>query len=102
MSLKAHQHGVCSNSHETFSTFVGCTVKGFLKNCFPLGRRDLSAGTKTLLFECGWGLTVSSKGSYWVESPEDVKRAINYAKKELATAQREIRDVLALAGEPAR
>jgi hypothetical protein len=94
---KEHKHGVTSNTHECFQTFVGCRVKGFLKNALPNG--GSRQGTKTLVFECGWGLTIASNGSFWVESPKDVSRAVSRVRSELLQSQRDIKDVLALAGE---
>ena len=94
-----HKHEGCSNIHAAFSTFIGCTVKGVLFDTLPLGRRDLSSGTKTLIFDCGWGLTIASNGSYWPESPSDIERAISYAKTRLQSNREEIESVLALAGE---
>ena len=94
-----HQHESCANIHEAFSTFIGCTVKGVLFNALPSGRADLSQGTKTLVFDCGWGLTISSNGSYWPELPDEVRRAIQRKRQELATSQSQLKGVLKLAGE---
>ena len=98
MTLSEHKHNCTSNTHECFQTFSGCRVKGFLKDAFPVSDRGLARGTKTLVFECGWALTIANNGSFWVESPNDVQRAIGRVHVELEQAQRDIRDVLALAG----
>lgn len=93
-----HKHGVTSNTQECFRTFIGCRVRGFLKNALPVGRCDLAGGTKTLIFECGWGLTIAKNGSYWTESPEDIARAVEIAKRELADIKGDIEDALKVAG----
>jgi len=94
-----HKHGVTSNTHQVFQTFRGCRVKGFLHDVFPLGRCDLSAGSRTLVFECGWGLTIGENGSHWTESPEDVQRAIGLVREQLQQAIGDTSDILKLAGE---
>lgn len=96
--MKNHKHESCANITEVFRSFIGCTVKGCLFNAFPLNRHDLSAGSKTLIFDCGWGLTISSSGAYWAERPEEVKRAVERTKESLQKTQEEIRQVLQVAG----
>lgn len=96
--MKSHKHESCSNLTDAFRTFIGCTVKGCLFNALPVGRADLAHGTKTLIFDCGWGLTIASNGSYWPESPEEIKRAIRRAKEQLRNTQAEIKGVLQIAG----
>jgi hypothetical protein len=89
-----------SNTNECFREVVGLRVKGVLFNALPIGRRDLSGGNKTLIFEDGRGLTISTNGSFWIESAEEVARAISIAKDKLKASQRDLKDVLDLAGEP--
>jgi|ERR1051325_864971 hypothetical protein len=96
--MRKHDHSSGSNNSECFRTFIGCTVKGLLKNALPIGRPDLAAGCKTLVFECGWGLTIASNGSYWTESPEEIQRAIAIQKVRLAKTNHEIKHILELAG----
>jgi len=89
-----------SNTPDCFREFVGKRVKGVLFDALPLGRADLSAGTKTLVFEDGRGLTIAHNGGFWIDSPEHVERAVIILRKELEAAQRGLKDILALAGEP--
>ena len=93
-----HQHNTCSNSHESFRTFIGCRITGFISDALPIGRADLSQGTKTFIFECGWGLTVASNGSYWSESPVEIARAVAIVKDALDKTQGDLREVLQIAG----
>jgi hypothetical protein len=87
-----------ANTRDCFSTFIGQRVKGVLFDALPVARRDLASGTKTLVFEDGRGLTISSKGTYWVESVRDVQRAIRQQEKALSTTMDELAGVLQLAG----
>jgi hypothetical protein len=87
-----------SNTKECFRECVGKKVVGVLFDAMPPGRTDLSCGTKTLLFDDGSGLTISSKGTFWVEHPEEIKRAIAEAHGALRRNQRDLKDVLDAAG----
>lgn len=89
---------VASNTKECFREQVGKKVVGVLFDAMPPGRRDIASGTKTLLFDDGSGLTISSKGTFWCEHPEDVKRAIAEAHTALCCNQRDLKDVLDAAG----
>src|SRR5437868_10973968 len=93
-----HQHSCTSNTDECFRTFIGCTIKGLLRNVLPVGRVDLQSGNKTFVFECGWGLTIAGNGSYWTESPDEIKRAISIQKEKLSENNQEIANILELAG----
>jgi hypothetical protein len=96
---KKCNHAVPSNTHECFESFIGHTIKGLLFHALPLGRRDLSCGSKTFVFECGHGLTIGDNGSFWADSPQDITRAIEIVRDKLNQSQRNLKDVLALAGE---
>jgi len=87
-----------SNTPDCFREFVGKRMIGLLFNAFPRGRRDLSVGSKTLVFEDGRGLTISSNGSYWVEEADAVKSAVLEHAKELDAVKREIAEVIVLSG----
>lgn len=89
---------VASNTKDCFRAVVGHTIKGVLFDAMPPNRHDLRQGNKTLVFEDGTGLTISSGGSYWLESKEDVDRACRLKAKELANLQRETVDMLNAAG----
>jgi hypothetical protein len=72
-----HNHGACSNCVDTFETFIGCKVAGVI--C-------LKPGSRTLVFDCGWGLTVNSNGAFWTENPDDIQYGKEALRKELARA----------------
>ena len=88
-----------SNTKECFIECVGKTIKGILFSALPLNDRSLSAGTKTMVFNDGTGLTIASNGSYWPENAENIKYAIEARRKELNVTKSEIGQLLALAGE---
>jgi hypothetical protein len=90
-----------ANTNECFTEFIGRTVVGVMFDAFPPARHDLSAGTKTLIFDDGRGLTISSKGTFWIEREEVVQRAIAKAQHDLDATQKRLGGVLALAGQPA-
>lgn len=91
-----------SNTKECFRECVGKRVKGVLFDALPNGgRKDLSNGTKTLIFEDGTGLTFSANGSFWRETNEEVHRAIERVRHELENNKKDIQDVLIAAGEKA-
>lgn len=87
-----------SNTPECFRTFVGQKVVGILIDALPVNRADLNRGTKTLVFEDGRGLTIASNGSYWVERPEEVRRAIAATQRKLEDVQRDLAGTIELAG----
>jgi hypothetical protein len=87
-----------SNTKDCFRECVGKQVIGVLFDATPPGRTDMASGTKTLLFDDGSGLTISSKGTFWVEHPEEVKRAIRETHSKLCRNQRNIKDMLDAAG----
>jgi hypothetical protein len=89
-----------ANTRDCFTKFIGQRVVGVLFDALPTNRRDIAAGTKTLIFEDGHGLTIASNGSYWVAIPGDVRRAVDAKSRELTATQEEMRGVLALAGGP--
>lgn len=91
-----------SNTKDCFRDLVGKHIKGVLVDTLPLGRADLSAGTKTIVFFDGTGLTIALNGSFWPESTDMVRQAINIAKRDLKNAKREIEGLLALAGKGQR
>lgn len=94
--MEKHKHGVASNTRECFRSFLGHKVVGLLFNANALGA-GIELGTTTIIFECGYGLTVSSRGSYWVDSPEAIKRAVDSKQRDLRNTEAELREVLQLA-----
>lgn len=83
-----HSHGVCSNKDETFVTFRGCIVKGFVRY------KDY----RILIFECGWGLAINHSGAFWTESPDAISRIVGYKIAELSDVSATLSDLLSLAG----
>lgn len=92
-----------SNTHDCFREFVGQRLTGLLFNALPVNRMDIAGGTRSMIFEDGRALTMASNGSYWIDSAEEVQRAVARKQRELETIEREIREVLAVAaqGDPA-
>ena len=86
-----------ANTPACFEAFIGQRVVGILLDTLPADRRDLSPGTKMLIFEDGRGLTIASNGSFWIDSAEDVERAVAATRRRLEATQRRLADVLALA-----
>ena len=99
--VPAHQETLvpASNTKDCFREFIGHTVKGVLFDALPVGRYDLQGGNKTLVFDDGRGLTFANNGSYWIDSADEVKRAITIVKGMLEAAQLDAKDILALAGD---
>lgn len=95
--MSEHKHNVTSNTHDVFRTFIGCRVKGFLKDV--MAGRDSCLEGQTLIFDCGWGFTVCSNGSHWTTNPPDVRRVIERLNKEYQANASDIADLLTLAGE---
>jgi hypothetical protein len=90
MGDMAHKHGVTSNTDEVFRTFIGCGIRGLIKETCE----------RTLVFDCGWGLTFNTEhGSYWTESPDEIERKLYHAKRALADSKTELEGILKLAGE---
>lgn len=89
---------VASNTNDCFREFIGQKVKGVLFGALPRSRPDLAASTKTLVFEDGRGLTIAGNGSFWIDSKEDVGRAIGREHDRLKQTKKEIAGILALAG----
>lgn len=89
---------VASNTKDCFRACVGLKCVGVLFDALPNSNRGLAAGTKTLVFEGGWGLTISSNGSFWTESVEEVHRAVERKREELKSVSRDLQDVIDLAG----
>ena len=87
-----------SNTRACFSEFIGQKVVGVLFDAVPVSRRDLARGTKTLVFEDGRGLTISSNGSFWVEGADEIQRALRNKQDQLTRTSDELAGILALAG----
>ncbi len=87
-----------ANTFDCFRECVGKKVVGVLNGAIPTSRRDLAAGTKTLVFDDGTGLTIASNGSYWTERKDEIERAIRIQKAKLEANERDIQDVLTVAG----
>ena len=92
--MKEHNHGATSNTDEVFRTFIGCRVKGLVReNTFDGHYANI------LVFECGWGLANNSNGSHWTVEPDKLQGHIKRTREELADKQRELEHILKLAGQ---
>jgi hypothetical protein len=89
-----------SNTKDCVRDLVGKRIVGVLFDALPVNRSDLASGNKTLVFDDGSGFTFNSIGSFWAETAAELERAITQKKSELSALEQDIRDVLALAGEP--
>lgn len=70
-------------------------MTGLLFDAFPGGRADPARSDKTLIFEDGRGLTITSCGAYWIDSPEDIRSAISKIQREIGERQAELATQLA-------
>ena len=85
-----------SNTESCFREFIGKMIVGVLFDTFPLGRKDLSIGSKTFVFSDGSAFTLNRNGSFGVESRDDVRDAIRELKKTLTDYQTTQKGMLAL------
>lgn len=90
-----------SNTKECFRECVGMRIKGVLFDALPLRRPDLSAGSRTLVFEDGSGLTIAANGSFWREPAREIDRAIDEMRAKLEANKALIQDTLTAAGATA-
>jgi hypothetical protein len=98
---KERREMAASNTKDCFREFVGQTVRGVMFDALPISDARLASGTKTLVFEDGRGLTISSSGTFWIESIKDIKAAVKVQRERLVQAEKDVKDVLILAGESA-
>ncbi len=87
-----------ANTKGCFREFIAQRVVGVLFDALPLGDKGIAAGTKTLVFEDGRGLTITSHGTYWVDGAADIARAADRARLALRAAQIDLAAVIDLAG----
>ena len=91
--MTEHNHIKTSNTDEVFTTFIGCSVKGLMREAtFDGHHADI------LVFDCGWGLAFNSIGSYWTVRPEELQQHIRRRQDELEDNQRELEHILKLSG----
>ncbi len=88
-----------SNTLSCFEEFFGQKFIGILVGELPLNDKSVSSKTKTLVFEDGRGLTISSNGSYWVNNAKDVSLAIQRVRERLERNSGSLRTILELAGK---
>jgi hypothetical protein len=86
---------VVSDTRDCFRACIGKRVTGVLFGLLPAMRSDLARGNKTLVFEDGSGLTISNDGSFWMDNPEEIERAV--AHREAALRAIEAERMLAVA-----
>ena len=91
--MEKHNHGTTSNTDEVFRTFIGCKVKGLVREITFDGHH-----ANILIFDCGWGLAFNSNGSHWTVKPPDLQGHIRQSQKALEDNRREIEHILKLAG----
>lgn len=83
-------HGVTANTDDVFSTFIGCELRGLIRDRCE----------KILMFGCGWALVFNTEhGSYWTLGPEEASRKLYSAKEKLKATQKELSHILTLAGD---
>lgn len=92
--MKQHKHGTTSNTDEVYRTFIGCRVKGLVREITFSGHH-----ADILVFECGWGLAFNSNGSHWTINPEEIQKHIRHSMEKLDNTKRETEHLLELAGE---
>ena len=92
--MKEHNHSITSNTNEVFRTFIGCRVKGLVREITSEGRHAV-----ILVFDCGWGLAFNSNGSHWTVKPADLQRHLRQSQKDLEDNQRELEHILKLSGK---
>jgi hypothetical protein len=81
-----------ANTKDCFRECIGKRVVGVLFDALPLNRYSI-AGSKTLLFDDGSGLTICSNGAFWLESSENIKRAVEEARAKLLQVQSDLKNV---------
>lgn len=89
---------VTSNTRDCFREFVGQRIIGLMFDAMPMSRADLRQGNVHLIFEDGRALTLNRSGSYWIDSAEDVIRALQKNKDRLEQLQRETAEAIAASG----
>lgn len=87
-----------SNTRECFKDCIGKKVVGVLFDALPWDRDELSKGSKTLLFDDGTALTIAANGTFWIDLPGEVRRAISKRLIMLDDIKKEISEVLSAAG----
>ena len=87
-----------SNTADVFRYAIGRTIIGVLRSALPVSRPDLAKGNKTLVFDDGTALTMTSGGAYRIERAEDVDRAVKRTQQKLDDAMRDYQAILDLAG----
>lgn len=96
---RTHEHGKAgSNNRNALLTFAGCIVKGVLIGTLAGHRGDFSQGSKTLVFECGWGLTFNSIGAYYPTNPETIQATIRDMQSKYRETAGQLEELLAMAG----
>ena len=71
-----HNHVEVANTKAAINSFVGCTLKEAMYDQMPIYNAAAAETSITLVFDCGWGLTINrDRGNFWVDNPEDIKKA---------------------------
>ena len=92
--MNIHIHNTTANTDECFRTFIGCKVKGLVREVTFDGEH-----ANILVFDCNWGLAFNSNGSHWSVNPEKVLSLIRKARKELENNKQELENIYKLSGK---
>lgn len=93
-AVAGHKHHGGSNTEECLLEFIGHKVIGKL-----LLPDEHSNSRITLVFDCGYGLTMSNCGTFWAENPSTIQAAIRSIRGELTKTIQELNRTLQMAGE---
>ena len=86
-----------ANTKDCIRDLIEKRVVGVLFDALPLSP-SLALGTKTLLFDDGTGFTFNSRGAFWSETAIDISKAVKKKQDELHLVEKDIKDVLNVAG----
>ena len=95
--MPKHDHGHVADSLALYA-FIGCTVKGLLHGPIRKQANPPSDERDTLVFACGWGLSITADGEYSIANADEVQAAIRRHAGRLTTAHKELDGILTLAG----
>lgn len=91
-----------SNTKECMLELVGHQVIGVLIGAFPLHNQSIAKGTRSFILDDGRAFTFNTNGAFWIESADDVRRAVEKRQQELQEAMVAYEAVLAMSGATGR
>jgi len=83
-----------ANTRGCFRALVGRKVTGVIFNAFSANEHASAA----LILDDGRALVVLDNGSYWLEAPAEVKRAVDRRVEELRQVETELAEAVAAMG----